>query len=177
MEKRSYYSMLLIVLLFLVAPSAHAQKNWVSTQSSESTTKFYSAKDFDTYSFVGTSTFFGAEFKYEKSGAIITEIHSTSPASDFNFKLNDVVTTIGKFKILSEDEYEKALAFYKPLDEVSVSYIRDGEERSRIVVLGKINVFKSEKAGKKLELPTGIHANEVPEKIKVLETNGIKNQR
>jgi predicted metalloprotease with PDZ domain len=158
-----------LIFSSVVAATTHAQKTWTHSASSSSTFKIYNSSDFESYKFVGTATYFGADFTFNKTGGVITKVYETSPASDFNFKADDIVTGMGNFKILSAEDYEKAIQFYKPNDEVPVSYIRDGEERSRIVVLDKIDVFKSEKSGKKLEIPSQ-HLSGSKETIKVLET-------
>ncbi|HEX8335057.1 MAG TPA: PDZ domain-containing protein [Segetibacter sp.] len=165
MKKKIFY---ILILIFSASATLNAQKTWTSTPSS-SAVKFYNSSDLESYKFVGTATYFGADFTYNKLGGVISKIYQTSPASDFNFKVDDIVTAIGKFKIISAEDYEKAIQFYKPTDEVAVSYIRDGEETSRIVVLDKIDVFKSEKGGKKLEIPSQ-HLSGTKETIKVLET-------
>jgi predicted metalloprotease with PDZ domain len=161
---------ILIAFLFthLCFTSSSAQTGWSKTGYSQ--TKIYNSANFESYKFVGTVTYFGADFTFNKSGGIITQVHNSSPASDFNFKVNDVITSIGKFKISSADDYEKAMDFYKPKDEVYVSYKRDDDERSRIVILEKIDVYKSEKDGKKLQLPSSINEKGAPATIKVLET-------
>jgi predicted metalloprotease with PDZ domain len=172
--KNNYHAISICLILLLIAVNPlHAQKSWTKDVISSSSYKMYNSSDFESYKYVGTATYFGAEFTYNKSGGVITKVHQQSPASDFNFRVDDIVTAIGKFKISSEEEYNKAIKFYKPQDEVSVSYIREGEETSRIVVLDKIDVYKSEKGGKKLELPTTINSSGAPATIKVLETDKL----
>jgi predicted metalloprotease with PDZ domain len=173
MNYRHYHIACFFILFTSAASTVHAQ-SWSGTASSSGSFKMYNASDFESYKYVGTATFFGAEFTYNKSGGVITKIHQTSPASDFNFKVDDVITAIGNFKILSAEDYDKAIKFYKPEDEVAITYIREGEERSRIVVLDKINVYKSIKGGKKLELPTTINEKGAPATIKVLDTDKIQ---
>jgi S1-C subfamily serine protease len=170
MKKHSFLFSVVFALALLATNISTAQQVWSKTASSGVGYKLYNASDLESYKFVGTVTYFGADFSYSEKGGLITKVHQTSPASDFNFKENDVITAIGKFKVTSSEEYDKAMETYKPKDEVVVSYIRDGEERSRIVVLDKIDVYKSEKKDKKLQLPTTIHDKEAPASIKVLET-------
>lgn len=74
--------------------------------------------------------------KVEK-GAQVKEVNKESAAAKAGLQVGDVITKLGDTKIESANDLYNAVSKYKPEDKVSVTYLRDGKEKTTSAVLGK----------------------------------------
>jgi serine protease Do len=99
--------------------------------------------------------------KTEK-GAQIKEVNKESPAAKAGLKVGDVITKLGDTKIESADGLYNAVSKYKPEEKVSVTYLRDGKEKTTSAVLGKntsvnIRSMKMDKGNFDIRIPNFEH--------------------
>jgi 2-alkenal reductase len=70
-------------------------------------------------------------------GVYVTQVASGSPAGDAGLQQGDIITRIGDVAIDGSHSYLNILFGYKPGDQVSVTYIRNGQEMQAQVTLGE----------------------------------------
>jgi serine protease Do len=70
-------------------------------------------------------------------GAIIKNVIDESAAKKAGLKNDDIITKFGDKQITSPDDLRNAVQSYKPGDKVTVSFLRDGKDKSATVELGK----------------------------------------
>jgi serine protease Do len=73
----------------------------------------------------------------KSDGAIITNVTKESAAEKAGLKNGDVITKINDKKIEDPSDLSEAISSFKPKDEVTVYYKRDGKENSSKAVLGE----------------------------------------
>jgi serine protease Do len=73
----------------------------------------------------------------KSDGAIITNVTKESAAEKAGLKNGDVITKINDKKIEDPSDLSEAISSFKPKDEVTVYYKRDGKEKSTKAVLGE----------------------------------------
>ena len=83
------------------------------------------------YAFLGVTT------DEDDNGAKITDITKESAAEKAGFKKDDVITKIGDKKVDGPESLSEAVRSFKPKEEVTVYYKRDGKENSTKVTLGE----------------------------------------
>lgn len=64
------------------------------------------------------------------NGVFITDIQPGSAAADAGLKAGDIIQKIDGEQIFSSSEFSERIARHRPGDEVKLSYLRDGKERS-----------------------------------------------
>jgi S1-C subfamily serine protease len=69
-------------------------------------------------------------------GALVQEVASGSPADDGGLRPGDVVTAIDGDAVSSADDLVAAVRGHEPGDKVTVTFERDGAERTATVTLG-----------------------------------------
>ncbi|NJB85587.1 Do/DeqQ family serine protease [Lewinella marina] len=69
------------------------------------------------------------------SGALITDLTPNGPAARAGLQMGDVMTAINGVAINSSPEMQEQLSRYRPGQRVQVTFIRDGESRSKTVLL------------------------------------------
>ncbi|MEP7165924.1 MAG: PDZ domain-containing protein [Ferruginibacter sp.] len=85
--------------------------------------------------FNNSGAFLGVTTEKDEKGAKINEITEESAAAKAGLKEDDIITKIGDTKIDGPESLSKAITAKKPKDEVKISYLRDGKERSVKVTL------------------------------------------
>jgi len=83
------------------------------------------------YAFLGVTT------DEDDNGAKVTEVTKESAAEKAGFKKDDIITKIGDKKIDGPESLTEAVRSFKPKEEVTVYYKRDGKENSTKVTLGE----------------------------------------
>jgi serine protease Do len=77
-----------------------------------------------------SSAFLGVTTEKVDKGAKITDITKESAAEKAGLKEGDIITKIGDTKIEDPGSLSEAITSNKPKDEVKISYLRDGKEKS-----------------------------------------------
>ena len=83
--------------------------------------------------------FLGVTTEKVDDGAKITNVSKGSAADKAGLKEGDVITKIGNKKITAPDELRDAVTSYKPKDDITVSYKRDGKNGDVKATLGNMN--------------------------------------
>jgi len=78
----------------------------------------------------------GADATGDRAGAAVTSVEAGSPAADAGITADDVVTAVDDRKVSSMIDLAAAVRTNVPGDEVSLTLLRDGEERTVEVTLG-----------------------------------------
>lgn len=73
----------------------------------------------------------------EKSGIIVTQVASGSPAEQAGLKTRDIVTKVDGKALDSESALAESLDTHKPGDKVSLTVVRDGKSQDLSVTLGE----------------------------------------
>jgi serine protease Do len=73
----------------------------------------------------------------KSDGATITNVSKESAAEKAGLKNGDVITKINDKKVEDPTDLSEAISSFKPKDEVTVYYKRDGKEKSAKAVLGE----------------------------------------
>ncbi|MGC4100475.1 PDZ domain-containing protein [Ferruginibacter sp.] len=88
--------------------------------------------------FLGVTTEANNEDDDKKiAGAVITDVTKGSAAEKAGLKEGDVITKINDKKVEGPESLSEAVTSFKPKDEVTVYYKRDGKENSSKAVLGE----------------------------------------
>jgi 2-alkenal reductase len=72
-------------------------------------------------------------------GVYVTDVAANSPASQANLQQGDIITRIGDVSLDETHSYINTLFTYKPSDQVTVEYIRNGKTLQVQVTLGRAN--------------------------------------
>ncbi|HET7116617.1 MAG TPA: PDZ domain-containing protein [Hanamia sp.] len=83
------------------------------------------------------TAFLGVLTAKTDKGAIIKNVIDESGAQKAGLKDDDIITQFGDKEITSPDDLRNAVQSYKPGDEVTMYYLRDGKKNSVKVDLGK----------------------------------------
>ena len=74
-----------------------------------------------------------------KEGVILIKVNSGYPAADAGLKDMDIITKINGEKVTTTSEFKYELYKYKIGDTITVTYIRDGKEKTAKIKLNKSN--------------------------------------
>ena len=85
----------------------------------------------------GNKAFLGVATEKTDDGAKVKEVTKESAADKAGLKTDDIITKIGDQKIEDGADLYKTVGKYKPEDKVTVTYKRDGKEKSTTATLGK----------------------------------------
>lgn len=91
---------------------------------------------------VVTEAKYEGENKNPIKGALITSITKESAAEKAGLKIGDVITMINDKPVEDPTSLSEAVCWYKPNEEVTVKYVRDGKEKKVKATLGKRKVSK-----------------------------------
>ncbi len=83
------------------------------------------------YAFLGVTT------DEDDNGAKVTDVTKESAAEKAGLKKDDIITKIGDKKVEGPESLSEAVRAFKPKEEVTVYYKRDGKENSAKVTLGE----------------------------------------
>jgi serine protease Do len=75
-------------------------------------------------------------------GALVTSITKESAAEKAGLKIGDVITMINDKPVEDPTSLSEAVCWYKPNEEVTVKYVRDGKEKKTKATLGKRKISK-----------------------------------
>jgi S1-C subfamily serine protease len=70
-------------------------------------------------------------------GAYVTSISSNSPASQAGIHTGDIVTSIGGVALDATHSFINTLFMYKPGDQVTVQFMRNGKSQQVQMTLGE----------------------------------------
>jgi 2-alkenal reductase len=70
-------------------------------------------------------------------GVYVTEVSSSSPASEAGVQKGDIITRIGDVALDETHSYINALFTFKPGDQVALGVIRDGKQVDLTITLGE----------------------------------------
>jgi serine protease Do len=87
--------------------------------------------------FNSSRTFLGVLSEKSDKGVLIKTVTKGSSAEKAGLKEQDIITKLGDKKITSPEELADAVKSYKPGDEVTINYLRNGKKKAAKVVLGK----------------------------------------
>ncbi|MBN8837459.1 MAG: PDZ domain-containing protein [Sphingobacteriia bacterium] len=73
--------------------------------------------------------FLGVSMEKAENGVKVTEVSKESAAEKAGIKTGDIITKLGNNKIITETDLQKAIATYKPGDEVNITFLRNGKEQ------------------------------------------------
>jgi serine protease Do len=85
-------------------------------------------------------------------GASIESVTKGSAAEKAGLKENDIITKVGKTKIVEPDDLSKAIKEHKPGDKVDITYLRDKKEQKVNVELTKWKGIGSFSLDKKFDM-------------------------
>ena len=99
-------------------------------------------KGFDSFSFSGDDNgkpyaFLGVTTDESEEGAKISQVTKESAAEKAGLKDGDIITKINDKKVGGPDVLSDVVRSFKPKEEVTVYYKRDGKENSSKVILGE----------------------------------------
>jgi len=118
-------------------------KRKVTVWNRGSNKSFEVMPDFDgasAFSWNGDETphaFLGVTTDDDDNGAKVTEITKESAAEKAGLKKDDIITKIGDKKVEGPESLSEAVRSFKPKEEVTVYFKRDGKESSSRVTLGE----------------------------------------
>jgi putative serine protease PepD len=72
------------------------------------------------------------------SGAVIGQVEDGQPAADAGLQQGDVITKVDDTKITGGSDLTSAIRSHEPGDKVTVTYTRDGDEKTAEVTLGEL---------------------------------------
>jgi serine protease Do len=104
-----------------------------------------SMKMLDKYRNVGPVTgpkmaFLGVASQKDEKGAKIVSVTEESAAEKAGLQKDDIITKIGDDHAIKEaEDLSKAVHSYKPGDKITITYLRDGKEKSTAATLGEDN--------------------------------------
>jgi serine protease Do len=91
----------------------------------------------------GNRAFLGVTTEKADDGAKITDISKGSAAEKAGLKEGDVITKVGNKKVTGPDDLMDAVTAYKPKEDVTISYKRDGKAGDVKASLGETNFSRS----------------------------------
>ena len=103
----------------------------------------FSANDFgemNSFSWNGDETphaFLGVTTDEDENGAKVTDVTKESAAEKAGLKKDDIITKVGDKKVDGPESLSDVVRSFKPKEEITVQYKRDGKENSTKVTLGE----------------------------------------
>jgi serine protease Do len=99
----------------------------------------FSMPDFEVETEVkmGNGAFLGVMTEKTDKGAKVTEVTKESAAAKAGLLNNDVITKVNDTKIETGTDLVNAIHSYKPDTKVTITYLRDGKEKTATAVLSK----------------------------------------
>jgi serine protease Do len=110
--------------ILLVASTAWSQENRIDSQSTQTQGKVYLGAAVE-------STRTNAEHQ----GVIVQDVTANSPAEAAGLKKGDIITKVGKEQVRDADELAKLVGEHKVGDQLPLTLVRDGQEKSITVTL------------------------------------------
>jgi serine protease Do len=86
---------------------------------------------------INNAAFLGIATEKSDKGAIVKEVTKESAAEKAGLQKDDIITKIGDSTIESSDRLYTVVGRYKPEDKVTITYLRDGKEKTTTATLGK----------------------------------------
>jgi putative serine protease PepD len=71
-------------------------------------------------------------------GAVVAQVDEGQPAADAGLEQGDVITKVDDTKITSGSDLTSAVRSHQPGDKVTITYTRDGDEKTAEVTLGEL---------------------------------------
>jgi putative serine protease PepD len=71
-------------------------------------------------------------------GAVVAEVDESQPAADAGLERGDVITKVDDTEITSGSDLTSAVRSHQPGDKVTITYTRDGDEKTAEVTLGEL---------------------------------------
>lgn len=93
--------------------------------------------EFDTDVKMSDGAFLGVMTEKAEKGVKITEITKESAASKSGLLVNDIITKVNDTKIETSTDLVNAIRSYKPDTKVTISFLRDGKEKTAAAVLSR----------------------------------------
>lgn len=81
--------------------------------------------------------FLGVMSEKNEKGAKITAVTKESAASKAGLEKDDIITKVNDQTITDSEDLFETIRKYKPEDKVTITYLRDGQQKSVTAVLGK----------------------------------------
>jgi putative serine protease PepD len=72
------------------------------------------------------------------SGAVVGQVEDGQPAADAGLQEGDVITKVDDTKITGGSDLTSAIRSHEPGDKVTITYTRDGDEKTAEVTLGEL---------------------------------------
>jgi len=88
-------------------------------------------------------TFLGVTTESVNDGVKITDVSKNSPAEKAGLKAGDIITKLGNKNISNPEELMEAVTAFKPRQEVTIFYKRDGKTRDVKTTLGERSMSRS----------------------------------
>ena len=93
--------------------------------------------EFDTDVKMSDGAFLGVITEKADKGVKITEVTKESAASKSGLQVNDIITKVNDTKIENSTDLVNAIHSYKPDTKVTISFLRDGKEKTVTAVLSR----------------------------------------
>ncbi len=84
-----------------------------------------------------SDAYMGAQIESVDNGAVILDLMKDSPADKAKLKKGDIITKINGARTRTMEALLTLLNYYEPADQVEVSILRDGKEKSLKMTLGE----------------------------------------
>lgn len=81
--------------------------------------------------------FLGVMSEKNEKGAKITSVTKESAAAKAGLQKNDIITKVNDETITSSEDLFETIRKFKPEDKVTITYLRDGQQKTAAAVLGK----------------------------------------
>jgi serine protease Do len=95
--------------------------------------KMFGGEDFP----FGNSAFLGVASTKTEQGAKISSVEKESAAEKAGLKKDDIITKVGDEKIEGSEDLYETIGKYKPEENITITYLRDGKETTAAATLGK----------------------------------------
>lgn len=69
------------------------------------------------------------------TGVLLESVDRTGPAADAGLKPGDVITRINNVNINTQSEFEEELSYFNPGNKISLTYLRDGAQKTTSMTL------------------------------------------
>ena len=72
------------------------------------------------------------------SGAVVADVNEGQPAAEAGLEQGDVITRVDDTKVTSGSDLTSAIRSHQPGDKVTITYTRNGDEKTAEVTLGEL---------------------------------------